>query len=190
MYSKDGGRSWPEHTLVTSDPENRIFYWDQRPSVLPDGRILDLFWTFDRERAVYRNIHARESRDHGRTSSQIWDTGVPGQPAPPVPLTDGTIGLVYVDRSGAPQIRMRASKDGGRTWPEESQIVLAQPALATQTREKHTMQDAWAEMADFSLGLPATALARNGDAVVVYYAGPSTDQTDVKWIRVRAAEDR
>jgi len=85
---------------------------------------------------------------------------------------------------------MRASKDGGRTWPEDSQIVLEQPLLASQSREKHTMQDAWAEMARFSLGLPATAVARNGDAVVVYYAGPATDLTDIKWIRVRADANR
>jgi hypothetical protein len=45
-------------------------------------------------------------------------------------------------------------------------------------------------MADFSLGLPATAVAQNGDAVVVYCAGPATDQTDVKWIRIRAAANR
>jgi hypothetical protein len=186
MFSRDGGRSWPRHAVVTSDPENRVFYWDQRPGVLPDGRILDVFWTFDRRQAVYRNIHARESRDHGRTWSEIWDTGIPGQPAQPVPLADGTIGLVYVDRTGTPQIRMRASKDGGRTWPEEPQIVFEQPALASQTRKKLTMRDAWAEMADFSLGLPATALARNGDVIVVYYAGPATDQTDVNWARVRA----
>jgi hypothetical protein len=139
---------------------------------------------------VYRNIHARESCDHGHSWSEIWDTGVPGQPAPPVPLADGTLGLVYVDRSGAPEIKMRASMDGGRTWPEDSQIVLEQPRLASQTREKHTMQDAWAEMADFSLGLPATAVARNGDAVVAYYAGPATDQTDVKWVRIRVAARR
>jgi hypothetical protein len=190
LFSKDGGRTWPRHAMVTSDPENRVFYWDQRPRVLPDGRILDLFWTFDRQRAVYRNIHARESCDHGHTWSEIWDTGVPGQPAPPIPLADGTVGLVYVDRTGAPQIKMRASKDGGRTWPEDSQIVLEKPCLASQTREKRTMQDAWTEMADFSLGLPATAVARNGDAVVAYYEGPATDQTNVKWVRIRVAARR
>jgi hypothetical protein len=187
MFSHDGGKSWPEHTLVSSDPENRIFYWDQRPSALPDGRILDLFWTFDREQAVYWNIHARESTDFGRTWSTIWDTGVPGQPAPLVLLSDGSFGMVYVDRSGAPQIKMRASCDGGRTWPGDSEIVIAQPQLALQTKHKHTMQDAWSEMAAFSLGLPATAVADNGDTLVVYYSGPSTDQTDVKWARVKMA---
>jgi hypothetical protein len=186
MFSSDGGRTWPRHTLASSDPENRIFYWDQRPGSLPDGRLLDLFWTFDRKGAVYWNIHARESSDFGRTWSEMWDTGVPGQPAPPVPLADGSLGMVYVDRSGAPQIKMRASRDGGRTWPDDTEIVLERPQLAGQTREKHSMQDAWSEMAAFSLGLPATATARNGDTVVVYYAGYSTDQTDVKWARVKA----
>ena len=186
LFSRDGGRSWPDHSVVTSDPDNRIFYWDQRPAVLSDGRILNLFWTFDRREAVYRNIHARQSHDCGRTWSEIWDTGVPGQPAAAVPLADGTIGMVYVDREGAPRIKMRASRDGGHTWPEGSEIVLEQPLLASQTQHKQSMQDAWSEMAAFSLGLPATAVVRNGDIVTVYYAGSSTDQTDIKWVRVRA----
>ena len=186
MFSQDGGRSWPEHSLASSDPENRMFYWDQRPSVLPDGRVLDLFWTFDRKEAVYRNIHARESLDHGRTWSAIWDTGVPGQPAPAVPLSDGSLGMVYVDRSGAPEIKMRVSRDGGRTWLADSEIVLERPQLANQSWQKSSMQDAWSEMAAFSLGLPATAVARNGDMVAVYYSGLSTDQTDIQWVRVKA----
>jgi len=48
------------------------------------------------------------------------------------------------------------------------------------------MQDAWAEMGAFSIGLPATAPLPNGDVLVVYYAGPLTDLTDVRWARVRA----
>ncbi len=126
MFSRDGGHSWPEYVLTSDDPENRIFYWDQRPAVLPGGRVLDLFWTFDRTRPVYLNIHARESNDHGRTWSDYWDIGIPGQPAPAVPLADGTIGMAYVDRTTVPQIKMRASSDAGRTWPAQSEIVLEQ----------------------------------------------------------------
>jgi hypothetical protein len=86
---------------------------------------------------------------------------------------------------------MRASLDGGRTWAAESEIIIEKPSLESQNIEKRSMQDAWSEMAAFSLGLPATAVANNGDIVVVYYAGASTDQTDVKWARVRAsAPDR
>jgi hypothetical protein len=183
MFSSDGGRSWPEHTLTSSDPENRVFYWDQRPGVLPDGRILDLFWTYDRQAARYLNIHARESRDRGRTWSAMWDTGVPGQPAAPIALPHERIGMVYVDRSGPPAIKIRTSADRARTWPESTESLVDR-IPASQTRSKATMQDTWAEMEQFSLGLPATAGIADGDVLVVYYSGPAADQTDIRWARI------
>jgi hypothetical protein len=186
MFSKDEGKSWPEHVIASNDPENRIFYWDQRPGVLADGTLLDLFWTYDNPLASYLNIHARKSLDNGRTWSAMWDTGVPGQPAPPVSLPDGCIAMVYVDRTGAPLIKLRLSEDGGTTWPDETESVLYGDEEHVQTCRKGSMQDAWAEMGKFSVGLPATALLKNGDLLVVYYAGPETDQTDIRWVRVRA----
>ena len=186
MFSKDGGKSWPEHVSTSNDPENRIFYWDQRPGVLADGTLLDLFWTYDNQLATYLNIHARRSLDNGRTWSAMWDTGVPGQPAPPVSLPDGGIAMVYVDRTGAPVIKLHASEDGGKTRPDETEIVLYGDEGNSQTWRKGSMQDAWAEMGAFSIGLPTTALLGNGDLLVVYYAGPETDLTDIQWVRIRA----
>jgi hypothetical protein len=183
MFSRDGGRTWPRHSVVTRHPT--IFYWDQRPQVLAEGRILDLFWTYDNAAACYLNIHARESRDTGRTWSELWDTGVPGQPAPAVELPDGRLLMVYVDRTSAPAIRARISRDGGRTWPADTQFSIYESELATQTRTKAAMADAWSEMAVFSVGLPAAAALPSGDVLVVYYAGPETDRTNVEWARVR-----
>lgn len=182
IFSRDGGRTWPRHSIVTEDP--RIFYWDQRPQVLPDGRIVDLFWTYDNGAATYLNIHARASTDGGRTWSALWDTGVPGQPAPVAPLGDGRLAMVYVDRTGAPAIRCRISADGGRTWPTESTQTLYESVLPSQTVRKDGMADAWAEMGKFSVGLPATASLPNGDLLVVYYAGADTDHTSVEWARM------
>jgi hypothetical protein len=187
MFSSDGGRTWPEHSVVTSDPDRRFFYWDQRPAVLADGTVLDLFWTFDRDEALYRNIHARRSTDHGRAWSELWDTGVPGQPAPPVSLPDGTIAMVYVDRTAAPVIKARASSDGGRAWPEETETALAKAETDSQTWRKSKMQDAWAEMGAFSIGLPATTPLPGGDVLVVYYSGPETDLTGIHWARLHVA---
>jgi len=93
--------------------------------------------------------------------------------------------MVYVDRTGAPVIKARTSRDGGRTWPAESEMIIFQPEAASQTQQKKTMQDAWAEMARFSVGLPATARLQKGDILVVYYAGPETDHTDIHWARIR-----
>ena len=160
----------------------------QRPRVLPDGRIFDLFWTYDNAAAVYLNIHARESRDGGRTWLPLWDTGVPGQPAPVVPLPDGRLVMVHVDRTGAPAIRCRVSRDQGRTWPAESGLTLYESALPSQTVRKDGMVDAGAEMGKFSVGLPATAALPDGDFLTVYYAGPSTDCTSVQWARCRVMQ--
>ena len=184
-FSRDEGKTWPEHKLVSNDPDNRIFYWDQRVNVLPDGTIFDVFWTYDRQAAVYRNIHAAESRDSGRTWSESWDTGVPGQPANVQPAGAGRLLMVYVDRTGPSEIKARLSSDQGRTWPKETELVVYRNQAATQTRRKKTMQDAWAEMGDFSVGLPITGLLPDGDVLVFYYAGPETDSTDIRWCRIR-----
>lgn len=185
MFSRDEGKSWPEYSIVTSDPENRVFYWDQRPTVLADGAILDLFWTYDTKLTSYRNIHARRSGDHGRTWGELWDTGVRGQPAPPVSAPGGGIVMVYVDRTGAPAIKARVSRDGGRTWPAATELTLYRAELPPQTVGKTSMQDAWAEMGRFSVGLPATAALPDGEVVALFYAGPETDHTDVRWARLR-----
>ncbi|MFH0796333.1 MAG: hypothetical protein V2A65_04665 [Candidatus Omnitrophota bacterium] len=170
--------------IISRDPENRIFYWDQRPTLLTDGTLLDLFWTYDNHQAIYRNIHARESGDNGRTWSEIRDTGVPGQPAPPVSLKDGRIAMVYVDRTSAPVIKVRVSKDRGRTWPAETESLIYRKENLSQTQNKTRMQDAWAEMGKFSVGLPDTAGLPDGGFVAVYYAGPETDCTSIEWVRL------
>ncbi|OGD21545.1 MAG: hypothetical protein A2W03_12280 [Candidatus Aminicenantes bacterium RBG_16_63_16] len=185
MFSLDAGKSWPEHSIVAQDPKRRLFYWDQRPGLLADGSLLDLFWTYDRAHAEYLNIHARRSRDNGRTWSEIWDTGVPGQPGPPVALTDGRAVMVYVDRTEAPSIKLRVSPDGGKTWPPATESVLHQPALGLQSGKKGSLQEAWTEMENFSLGLPAAARLPGGDILVVFYSGPEPDLTDIRWLRVR-----
>ena len=184
MFSKDQGKTWCDHVRVSDDPELRVFWWDQRPEVLSDGRILDVFWTFDRVSAKYLNIHARESLDNGRTWSDMWDTGVPGQPAPPVSLPNGRIAMVYVDRTAEPKIKVRVSSDRGRSWPDETEGVIHDSELDSQTWNKGSMQDAWAEMGKFSLGLPVTAGLEDGGLLVAYYSGPHQDATNVEWARL------
>ena len=185
MFSRDAGRSWPEHVAVASDPAGRVFYWDQRPAVVGDNLILDVFWTFDRATGEYRNIHARSSSDNGRTWGELWDTGVPGQPAPWVPLCDDRTCMVYVDRSGVPVIKARLSADGGRTWPDATELVLAGQTRAGGHGPKSDLTGAWNTMEGYSLGLPVTARLGDGDVLVVYYAGAHPDHTGLHWVRLR-----
>lgn len=185
MFSKDEGCTLPEYSLSSNDPDNRVFYWDQRPQAAPDGSLLDLFWTYDNGAGKYLNIHARRSQDDGRNWSSLWDTGIPGQPAAPAFLRDGRIVMVYVDREAEPILKLRVSSDNGNTWPGDSERELFRLPARTQTEQKSSMQDAWSEMMKFSLGLPTTALLANGDVLVVFYAGPHNDDTDIHWMRIR-----
>ena len=94
--------------------------------------------------------------------------------------------MVFVDRTSKPTIKMRTSSDGGQTWPEAGEIVLHVAAVLPQSTLKAGMNDAWSEMGKFSVGLPATATTREGDVIVVYYAGPHCDETSIHWVRVGA----
>jgi len=185
LFSKDGGRTWGESSRVTADPENRVFYWDQRPSVLADGSLLDLFWTFDRVAAEYLPIHFSVSRNNGRTWTNPASTEVPGQPAQPVELPDGRIVMVYMDRTSRPILKARVSSDGGATWPDATEAVLFDRGPENQTVKKGSMQDAWSEMGKFSLGLPATAALPGGEVLVVFYNGPTTDRTSIQYVRFK-----
>ena len=184
-FSSDNGRTWKQTAVTHSDPKRRVFCWDQRIAVMPDGSLLDLFWTFDRQTAAYLNIHASASGDNGGTWSDVWDTGVPGQPARPVGLGDGSISMIYVDRTAAPVIKARISSDRGKTWPAATEMLLFAPTLSSQTWKKGTMQDAWTEMSAFSLGLPDAVALPGGDMLGVFYSGPQPHETSIHWMRLR-----
>ena len=184
FFSKDEGRTWPEHTIVAESPDASVFWWDQRPGRLGGGSMLNLFWTFLPGSGDYLNIHVAHSGDNGRTWMEPRDTGVPGQPAPPVLLDDGRVVMVFVDRTGAPMIKARVSDDAGFTWPESTECVIHDLAARSQTESKAGVTDAWNEMLEFSVGLPTTALLPNGDVLVAYYAGPDPDHTGIEWARL------
>ena len=181
MIFSEMGKKLPEYSIITKTPKIR-FLWIKDQCYL--GSLLDLFWTYNRATGKYLNIHACKSADNGRTWTKIWDTGVQGQPAPPVSLDDGSIAMVYVDRTSRPTIKMRLSFDKGKTWPDETEIVIYSSGINSQTQEKSTMQDAWAEMGKFSVGLPMTTLLPDGTVLVVFYAGAHTDFTDIRWARI------
>jgi poly(3-hydroxybutyrate) depolymerase len=149
-----------------------------------------VFWTFDRGTDRYLNVHARSSADRGRTWGELWDTGVAGQPARAIALADGRLLMTYVDRTDAPAIKCRTSEDGGHTWPAATELLIhRREQTRSQTWDKRSMQDAWAEMSAFSVGIP-DAVALPGESgeepLVVYYSGGHPDLTDVCWAHLRA----
>ena len=180
IFSSDDGKTWKDYSVVSNDPEQRIFWWDQRINRL-DDRLLALFWTYDDRESKYLNIHASLSTDNGRTWGVHYDTGVPGQPSQPVLLKDGSIAMAYVDRTGSPAIRVRQSFDGGVTWPAGTEVTVFDSEQAKQDKEKTSLSDMWTEMYQFSVGFPSIAVMPDGNLMVCYYSGPDTDSTAIRW---------
>ena len=70
LRSTDGGHSWDAPSDAGYDPSGRIYHWDQRLGLAPDGRLASFAWVYDTGTGRYCNIRRRVSSDSGRTWSR------------------------------------------------------------------------------------------------------------------------
>jgi hypothetical protein len=183
LHSHDGGLSWGDPVVVAQDPAGRIFNWDLRLGVAPDGRIGSFAWTYDSAARAYINIHRRISADAGRSWSPAEDLGFADQAGRPAVLPDGRVVLPWVDRFGTRSIRARVAPTIDGPFDPQSEVVLhslegASPGGVTSTG------DLLAEMALWTFGLPYALALPDGDVLALYYAG-SPAAMDICWARLR-----
>jgi len=122
--SADGGKSWGKPATVIEDPEGRIFYWDLRTAVAPDGRLIAFSWTYDRKINKYLNISRLIGDDGGRSWSPPEDLGFADQPAHPAILPDGHAVLAWVNRFGNQTIRAGIAPGIDQPFIAEKELVL------------------------------------------------------------------
>ena len=180
VYSSDGGYTWGDEVVITDSPS--VYYWDQRVSVLDDGTVGDIFWTFDRQKGDYINIHLCMSSDGGRSFGEIYDIGLVGQPGNIVNGNNGELITVYINRDSIPIIKLAKSCDGGKTWADE--LVVFDYGANTKGKQNRGMNDVWSEMAAFSVGHPFLQKMPDGTLWAYFYSGPSTHRTDFHVVRV------
>lgn len=181
LFSRDQGGSWSEMQVVTCHPGR--YYWDQRPLVVVGGeRVVNFFWTFDGIKSRYQNIHRSESIDGGKTWSEPEDTGIYGQPGRPVQLADGRLVLVSIDRRKFPEIHLHLSRDEGKTFYRSRRLITFEQE--PQDSEYLRMDEAWEEMARYSVGHPQLLALDAWEILVYYYQGPDTDRTSIHFLRI------
>ena len=185
LYSEDQGQSWSAPHTVSQDPTGRMFNWDQRAGVAPDGRIVTFTWYFDSQTATYLNIQRRISRDEGRSWTDPEDLGFRDQAATPAILPDGRTVLAWVDRFGTQSIRARLAPSIDGAFPAETEVVIYDHAAVLRNRPSagETMAGALGEMNHWTYGLPYATVLSNGEVLLVYYAGLS-QRMDVEWVRL------
>jgi hypothetical protein len=182
VFSYDGGRTWRDAQVVAHDPTRRVFYWDQRETLLPDGRILAIFWTYDNENGKDIDLHYAISQDGGRTWPKPAPTGIVGEPTVPVALGGERVLLLSVHRWDPPCLRAILSEDGGRTWDDQNALVFYEKPM-TDVPHSDTTAEYLQDQELWSFGLCTGRALPGGDVLVVYYAGDS-EQTGMHWVRV------
>ena len=183
LYSADEGHSWSKPVTVSQDSAGRIFNWDQRAGIAPDGRLVTFSWTYDRETGVYLNIHRRLSLDEGSTWTQPEDLGFADQPSHPAVLPNGRIVLAWVDRFQTRSIRARSTAAIDAPFQPESEVVLHVHASPESRAPASDTGEMLAEMGVWSFGLPFAEALPGGDVMVVYYAG-SLSCMSIHWTRL------
>ena len=183
LYSTDQGQTWGDPVTTCQDPTGRIFNWDQRAGLCPDGRVVTFTWTYDRQTTQYLNIQRRLSADEGATWSAPQDLGFADQAAHPAILPDGRVVLAWVDRFQSRSIRARLAPAADAPFAAATEVELyRQTAAGPQTAAGDT-GDLLAEMGQWNFGLPFAAALPDGDVMVVYYAGDDAGMA-VCWARL------
>ncbi|MBT5871974.1 MAG: exo-alpha-sialidase [Candidatus Latescibacteria bacterium] len=183
-HSWDQGRTWGNSYIAGFDPDGRIFNWDQRVGVAPDGRLAAFLWTYDRETESYLNIHRRLSSDGGETWSEAEDMGFTDQASHPAVLPDGRIVLAWVDRFNTQTIRARMAPSIDASFDEETEVVVYEhqdPSSGDVDRSGALGFSVWSFGLPFAEGLP------DGSVAVMYYAG-TEDAMDIHMVRLNAED--
>lgn len=181
LHSADGGQNWSAPVTVAEDPAGRIFNWDLRAAVAPDGCMASFAWTYDSQSSRYLEIHRRISRDGGLNWTAPEPIGVADQAAHPAILADGSVVLAFVDRFGTQSIRARHAPAIDAPFDPATEVVLYghghSESTSTDTGQMLASMDLW------SFGLPYAEALPDGEVLVLYYAGDPT-ALDIRWARL------
>ena len=177
LIGGDDVRRFGEPYLCAADPEGEKNLCDARFSVLPDGRILALLWTFLQSSERTIEVHRSFSSDGGKTWQEPVSIGFVGQITAPLALPSGEVIAASNYRHRPEGIRLWHSHNGGVDWDTQSPIqmwdvassrMLGQTVAAGATPEGD--ENIWQALDQFTFGTPDLVLLDQGVVLLTYYA--------------------
>lgn len=187
IASSDNGQTFNTPQLIARDPNHQIYYWDQRLCRGGgDDDAIAMFWTHHLQEERDLTVHLRHIQQHGDEAGPIIDTGIPGQIAAPLLLSDGRLLALVVDRSGPMTMKLWQSSDQGTTWrPKDALLVYehTEQAALTQGTSDVDYAEYWSDMLRWSFGHPAIRTTDENTVLLTFYAG-SPGCLSIHWARV------
>ncbi|MEZ4531827.1 MAG: hypothetical protein R2855_12500 [Thermomicrobiales bacterium] len=181
--SRDNGRTWVERRIVAADPDERIFYWDQRIAVHPaTGELVAMFWTHDRALGADIENHIAWSAGIDQPWTTPTATGWPGQHCQPVALGGDWLAAIHTERTPPGGIIVRLSSDFGRTWEAAPPVRIYEPENRSGT-EARSFEEFWQSMMSWPFGHPRAVVTPTGDLLAAWYAG-ADDVIGMRWARI------
>jgi BNR repeat protein len=184
--STDGGATWVDDVLVARDPDNRIFFWDQRLETHPqDGRLVNMFWTHDVQEGRDIDVHISWASPDGRAWTYPVSTGIAGQHTQPIWLGGDRLLAVYSQRQNPPGIRAILSADFGRSWDRSTDIEVYASDAGDEpgSGASRAQEDYWNDMGAWQFGHPRGARLPNSEVLVVFYGGRGLVRS-ARWARL------
>jgi len=177
VFSEDDGQTFTDPVIVAEDSTGSLSLCDARATVLPDGRVLAMLWTFQQDNEETIEVRRVHSDDHGRTWSEPESIGLVGQITAPLALPSGEVLALSNSRLSPEGIQLWHSMDGGQNWSADQRIqmwdlgqgrALGEPVKAGPGED--TGAGVWDELQRFSFGTPDLALLPDGTVLMTYYA--------------------
>lgn len=179
FQSLDGGDSWTRMVKVMNDWERGIAHWEQKLTVLADGRLLAVCWAYDFNRKMSLKIRYALSSDGGESFAPIRESPLDGETCTPIALKDGRVLFVYrrIDRPG---LWAHLASFEGEVWRPISDLSLWG---ADRAAYSGNFDNTFEQMSTLKFGYPQIVLLADGDLFVVFWC--VVDGTaEIRWLRL------
>ena len=159
--TKDKGKTWRRvgiatHTLYIKGQTDYIWYDEPYMCVVPNR-----FWIFALRVDLDGFARIVRSSDRGKTWGPIARTRVWGYPQHLLPLRDGRLLMTYGYRRPPWGVRACLSRDDGRTWDIDNEIIIRMDGGTPEGRARKVWNS--------DLGYPVSVQLRDGSIFTVYY---------------------
>ena len=184
LVSRDRGGTWTSAGPIANGAADQISFFHGRVVRLLDGRLFTLAWARDERTDAFLSLHRVVSDTHGRNWSTPESTGIPGQTSYAVDLGGEVMVAAYTLREDPrPGLRAVLSRDGGRTWDLDGQVVVWD-ATGRETIGVASV-DTYPQSHDvIAFGRPVATRLDDGDVLISYWC-TELSLTQCQWVRVR-----